>query len=122
MRQDNDLIRKMILAVEDHEHGYAPGDLGLEGYTAEQVGYHAYLLHDAGLAVCSDMTTLGSKSPRWRVMKLTTKGHEFAAAARTQYLWDEAREEINAKGLAGATLDMLKQLLDRKLRKKLLDE
>ena len=56
MKRDLELIRKMVLAIEDAPSGYAP-ELKFEGYTDEQVGYHAYLLLDAGLAKGEDAYT-----------------------------------------------------------------
>jgi len=42
MKRDLDLIRKMVLAMEEAPTGYAPEPL-FDGYTPAQVGYHAYL-------------------------------------------------------------------------------
>ena len=41
MKRDMELIRKLVLALEDAPSGYAPGVLEIEGYTPEQIGYHA---------------------------------------------------------------------------------
>ena len=48
MKRDMELIRKLVLALENEPTGYAPENLNIEGYTSEQVGYHAYLMIDAG--------------------------------------------------------------------------
>lgn len=113
-----DLIRKMVLAVEDHPSGWAP-KLEFEGYTPGQVGYHAYLLVDAGLAAGLDATDMDSDGPFYEVQNLTAAGHDFAEAARNQFVWDEVREEMRRKGVVSATLDVLKKLLDKQLRKHL---
>lgn len=46
MKRDLDLIRKMLLAIEESPSGFAP-ELKFPGYTDAQIGYHAYLLIDA---------------------------------------------------------------------------
>jgi hypothetical protein len=38
MRRDMDLIRKMILAIEDHPSGWAPQDLTVDGYAPHPFG------------------------------------------------------------------------------------
>lgn len=109
MKRDLDLIRKMLLAVEDGPSGYAP-HLVFEGYTAEQVGYHAYLLIDAGLARGADVTSHSSNSPQAIVQSLTWEGHEFIDAARDDTRWQKAKSIVAEKG-GGVTLDLLKALL-----------
>ena len=70
----------MLLAIEDAPSGWAP-DLSIEGYTPVQVGYHAYLLIDAGLANGSSTSTMGSEAPSGMITCLTWAGHEVAEAA-----------------------------------------
>jgi hypothetical protein len=84
VKRDMELIRKLVLALEGAPTGYAPDDLEIEGYTDEQVGYHAHLMIDAGLATGSDTTHMGSSSPEAMLTSLTWAGHEFADAARTR--------------------------------------
>lgn len=109
MKRDLDLIRKMLLAVEDGPSGYAP-HLVFEGYTDEQVGYHAYLLMDAGLARGADVTSHSNNSPEAIVQSLTWEGHEFIDAARDDTRWQKAKSIVAEKG-GGITLDLLKALL-----------
>ena len=64
MKRDMELIRKMVLAVEDAPSGYAPRDLAIgSDYTSEQVGYHAYQLLDGGYAEGVKVTPLDAGSP-----------------------------------------------------------
>ncbi len=109
MKRDLNLIRKIILAVEDAPTGFAP-KLSIDGYNEGEVGYHAHLLIDAGLARGADVTTLASVGPEAILTSLTWAGHEFAALARDDYRWSKAMAELKDK--AGViTLDGLKQLL-----------
>ena len=72
MKRDMELIRKMVLAVEDAPTGFAPHPLKIAGYTEEQVGYHAYLMVDHGLAKGTRVTTLASTGPQWVLRHLTS--------------------------------------------------
>ena len=63
MKRDLDLLRKIILALEAHEHGFAPQELQVEGYSKEQIDFHVYLLGEAGLAKVAENTVIGSESP-----------------------------------------------------------
>ncbi|MBN1375810.1 MAG: DUF2513 domain-containing protein, partial [Dehalococcoidia bacterium] len=76
-----DLIRAMLLAIEADDHGFAP-KIEIEGYTQEEIGYHAVLLGEAGLVEVHDITHMGSHSPEALISRLTWEGHEFLDAAR----------------------------------------
>lgn len=118
MKRDMNLIRKMILLMEDNPSGWAP-DMGIEGYSAEQIGYHAYLLVDSGLASGSDVTDTKSSGPDYILNHLTSAGHDFADSARTQYIWDEVMADMRKKGVVSAALDVVKKLLDARIKKHL---
>jgi hypothetical protein len=100
----------MVLTLEDAPAGLAH-DLKIEGdYTPEQVGYHAYLMIDAGLVEGSKVTTLDCTSPQAVIAHLTWKGHEFAALARNETAWKKAMGIVQEQGGA-VTIDIVKALL-----------
>ena len=109
MKRDLELIRKMVLAIEDDPSGWAPA-LKFEEYADAQVGYHAYLLLDAGLAEGKDISTTGSAAPRGFISRLTWEGHEFADAARDETRWRKAMGVVQEKG-GTVTIGVLTQLL-----------
>ncbi len=118
MKRDMELIRKMVLLMEEHPSGCAP-DMKVDGYSAEQIGYHAYLLVDSGLATGHEVTTLGSSGPEYILNHLTSAGHDFADSARTQYVWDEVMDDMRSKGVMSAAVDVVKKLLDSRIKKHL---
>jgi hypothetical protein len=110
MRRDLDLLRAMVLKIEDSPQGWAPQDLAVDGYSPDELGYHSYLLVDAGLAHGSDTSCAGSEGPSALITHLTWSGHEFAEAARNDTLWNKAMGLVKSKGGA-ITLPVLTQLL-----------
>lgn len=108
MKRDLELVRKLVLAIEDCPSGQMPK--GIDGYSSEQVGYHNYLLVDAGLATGVDTTTQSDTLPNWRILHLTSAGHDFADAARSDSTWAKATAIVKDKA-GGVTLDLLKQVL-----------
>ncbi len=84
MKRDLDLIRKIILAVEDLPTGTVPDEIESDGYTSEQIGYHSYLIVDSGFAEGEDMGAFEDTSPNWQLAHLTSAGHDFADAARSE--------------------------------------
>lgn len=110
MKRDMELIRKLVLALEDAPTGYAPDKLNIEGYTSEQIGYHAYLMIDAGLATGNDASEFGSTSPEAMLTNLTWDGHEFAEAVRDESRWKNAMGIVREKG-GSVTISVLTQIL-----------
>ena len=112
VQRDMDLIRQILSKIEDHSGGFAPRNFEIEGdYSAAQIGYHVWLLGDAGLIKATDVTTHGSESPRAIPVNLTWEGHDFIAAARNDTVWSHAKEK--AKSVGGSlSFAVFKQLLD----------
>ncbi|MEA2599183.1 MAG: hypothetical protein QOF89_175 [Acidobacteriota bacterium] len=110
MKRDLDLIRKIILTVEDLPTGNVPEEIEIDGYTEEQIGYHSYLIVDSGFAEGVDMGAFGDTSPNWQLIHLTSAGHDFAEASRNETSWNKAKSIVKEKA-GGATLDILKEVL-----------
>lgn len=111
MKRDLDLIRKILLALEAHEHGFAPETIEIAGYNQELVGYHIYLLGEAGLAKVLENTVFDRESPSAFALNLTWDGYEFLEAAKDETVWGKAKENVikPAGGIAfGVLLEWLK--------------
>jgi hypothetical protein len=93
----------------DHEHGYAPDNLAIEGYSEEQIGHHVYLMMQAGLVEGADTTTSEDASPQAQILSVTWAGHEFLEASRDERLWSKAKKAATSSG--GLVLDVLKSVL-----------
>lgn len=110
MKRDMDLIRNILMHAEQHSHGFcAEGSPEIDGYTAEQVGYHVYLMEQAGLVAAHSTTVIGSSSPSAALINLTWYGHDFLDAARQPERWAQAKKIINKVG--SVSFDVLLSLL-----------
>jgi hypothetical protein len=111
MKRDMELIRKMVLAIEDEPSGFAP-HFNFDAFTSEHIGSHAHLMNQAGLATGSNVTHTGSIGPEAVLTALTWTGHEFAAAARNESIWKQAMKSLKDKGMT-VTISVLVQLLSK---------
>jgi hypothetical protein len=118
MRRNVDLMREMLLALENHPHGHAPSELKIEGFSEEEIGYHAYLIVDAGLADGVEMTNMGSAGPEWLLTVLTSQGHDFLDAAREKRVWEQAK--VMAGRAGGYTIQILFQTLVQIVAKRMI--
>lgn len=110
MKRDMNLVRQLVLAIEASPSGFAPRDLVIDGYTREQIGYHLYVMLEAGLIRGADVTVHSANSPEAIATGLTWAGHEFADAARSEDLWSEAMKLTREKA-GSVTIESLMKLL-----------
>jgi hypothetical protein len=95
-----DLVRMILMRIEGSPSGWATRPFGIEGFTPDQVGYHAHIMKEDGLIEAADDTNLHSKGPEATPRALTWKGHEFLDLARDQKRWNQAKGIINKVGSA----------------------
>lgn len=109
MRRDDDLIRKLLLAIEETDE--PPDSIKIEGYEELIVNRHLELLEEAGYI---EATPLRSAMPPYlmavHVERLTWDGHDFLEAARNETVWKKARERIKSFG-GGVSFAVLKTIL-----------
>jgi len=99
-----DLIRAMLLRVEETPYGkFWSG--GIPDYTQEQLDYHVELAIEAGLIEGDLLNPHG-----FYVRKLTYAGHEFLDAARSETMWNKAKDTLQ-KNAGTLTLEGLKTAL-----------
>lgn len=112
MKRDIDLIRKLLLHLEDKPNDKFVKDLELDGYSKDEVQYHFILMDQAGLIRCEREVSSSTPDRVIRVypFSLTWQGHEFIEAARNDSFWKRAKETVASKSGA-LSIDVVKALL-----------
>jgi hypothetical protein len=100
MQRNMDLVRTILMRIEDSRSGWAAHPFGIAGFAPDQVGYHAHIMMEEGLIEGSDVTTMASRGPEVIPRSLTWRGHEFLDLARDQKRWNQAKAVINKVGSA----------------------
>jgi Hypothetical protein (DUF2513) len=104
MKRDMDLLRKVLLKVEELPVNRIWSCDGIEGYTQEQVSYHLELALDERFVVGRRATDEGEN---FFIERLTFAAHEFLDAARQETLWQKAKA-IVLKNAGTLTVEALK--------------
>ena len=112
MNRDMELIRAILLEMEEHTPGtiYNAENFEVEGYTPELVHFHLYLLEEAGLIHAQNVTGAGTAGHQMIPFWLTWNGYDFLEAARNDGIWNKAKGILEDKGLS-TPFDLLKSLL-----------
>ncbi len=116
MKRDLNLVRKILLSIEEPDNGEITWtELEQEGYELPAVNYHLELLNDAGLIKADELVP-----GQWWPERMTWAGHEFLDAARDERLWEESKRRVE-KRFDSAPFEIVRELLMRMARNELTD-
>jgi hypothetical protein len=92
MKRDMDLIRQILFKMEELPMTGGWYDIEIDGHSRDEIIYHVRLMDEAGLIEAQDLTTLTSID--WRPKRITYAGHEFLDAARSDTVWNTAKDKL----------------------------
>lgn len=99
MKRDMDLIRDLLLKIEDEENKARSSELIGDSDEAEKnrINNHIRLLYDAGFIKGIVSTPL---SGRWRIqeIELTWQGHDLASTIRDPEIWSQTKDAAKTAG------------------------
>jgi len=105
VKRDMELVRRVLLAMEEHPEPVGWLTITVEGYSDEEVSYHVKMLHEAGFLTAENLTTFGGFC--WMPKSLTWEGHEFLDTVKNDTVWRKTKDFVKEKGGA-ISIDMLK--------------
>ncbi|MBR3746996.1 MAG: DUF2513 domain-containing protein [Selenomonadaceae bacterium] len=100
MKLDYECVRNILLTVESLESGqvlrfdtYKSFPL-LSDYSAEQINYTVWRLHEAGFIPHNSLVPL-IKGMMYSVNALTWDGHQYLDCIRDEKVWEQARKKTS---------------------------
>jgi hypothetical protein len=117
MKRDMELVRKILMAVEEHKNPDKGLRIRIDGHETEEIEYHNGLFHDQGLITAMNASSRDGQA--FIVTGLTWEGHDFIEAARNETVWRKAMQIVVEKG-GGITLEVMKELLKKLLSQQIL--
>lgn len=121
MIRDMDLIRRIVLAVRDHEARPSASEVqalisdGEDGSVEDGVfGYHIEMLSQSAMMTGIDT---GPRKDRYgrASLALTWTGHDFADNILSDEVWSSARKTLDDAKLAAASFEVWSQMVTTKL-------
>lgn len=115
MKRDMDLVRKILLVLEDNPepHDWI-FDLAIDGYSDKETTYHVQIMAQAGLIEASERPM--SDFIHWIPHCPTWAGHEFLDASRDEGRWNKAKKLVMDK-TGVITFDAIKLALIELMRR-----
>ncbi|MDT3779174.1 DUF2513 domain-containing protein [Nitrospira sp. MA-1] len=100
MKRDLDLIRNLLLALEDKPGPESVDSFHIEGYDDLTVKYHLLLLAQAKLIDYEPETTKTGRIIRVLAFNPSWQGHEFLDAVRNETVWRKVKAQSSEMGLS----------------------
>lgn len=113
MKRDMDLVREILIQMEDWPNAGESRDVKLPGRTSEEISYHLGLMSGAGLIEAVDASS--DDGPAWLPLGLSWEGHEFLDAARSDAVWSKAKD-LALTTTGTLTVEALKAALSAVIR------
>ena len=92
MKRDMELIRDILVAIEECDDPHGPGRLESPHHNPSVVTYHIGLLVDAGYVRATDAST--HQGHTFLVKGLTMQGHDLAASLQDPDVWSETKAKL----------------------------
>ena len=99
MKRDMELVRLILLKIEEEYRSTVIYNLKILGYDAETVAYHCKILHDAGMISDYAAQYADDELCFFSVGALTWDGNDLLDKIRDTSQWKKVRDTINQKGL-----------------------
>lgn len=99
MKRDMDLVRLILLKIEEDYKSTALINLSIDGYDMDTVAYHCKILHEAGFVSNYNASYAGDELYIFSVGALTWEGNDYLDLVRDNSLWKKTKETITKKGL-----------------------
>ena len=109
MKRDMDIIRKVLLAIEEQYNDVVLYDLEIDGLDMKTIAYHCNLLYEAGFIDDFEGNYAENEIYTFGVGSLTWDGHEFLDKIRNDTVWEKTKETMSKKGLP-IVIDVIKDI------------
>jgi DNA-binding PadR family transcriptional regulator len=107
MKRDLDLMKAILLELEESPSTNGWLELEIEGRMSEEVSEHVHLLAEAGLIEAYDASS--SDGQDWKPVRLTNSGHDFLEYSRNDNAWNSSKRALSKVGTI--TLDLMKSAM-----------
>ena len=99
MKRDMDLVRLILLKIEEDYVSTALYNIEVDGYDKETIAYHCKILHEAGFISDYGARYADNALYSFGVGSLTWEGNEFLDKIRDDSFWGKTKDAIKKKGL-----------------------
>jgi|SRR5690606_6844585 len=97
MKRDMELIRKILLFLEEDDKPFKWKHVVIEGYDSRIISHHLKILNEANLIEAKPIVATKDRE-NWMARSLTWEGHEFLDSIKNDTVWKKIKDGIKSKG------------------------
>ena len=110
MRRDMDLVRRILIAMEESDDGIVDGEaLVSDAHDLRSVAHHFEIMQQAEFLSATVCDTVSGEVVSAFADGLTWKGHDFLASVRSDRVWAKIKLALT-KSIGSASLDTIKSV------------
>ncbi len=116
MKRDMDLVRQLLLQIEQNGSPALSNVPSMEGFDNDDVVHHVTLLRQAGLVKAIDASSFDGVD--YLQIEMTWQGHEFLDDVRDPEIWKKTKEGAGKVGSLslGVLADIAKAAVAAKMK------
>lgn len=99
MKRDMELVREILLKIEEQYVATTIFNLKIEGYDFPTVAYHCKIMHEAGLLSHYSDQHGNDTIYAYQVGGLTWDGNDYLDKIRDDSVWQKTKDVVAEKGL-----------------------
>lgn len=99
MKRDMELIRKVLLHIEENYVDVVLYNIEIDGYEFKTIAYHCKLCYEAGLISDYGNNYASGEIINFGVSSLTWNGHEFLEKIKDETIWNKTKKVMQEKGI-----------------------
>lgn len=109
MKRDLDLVRSILIRVENADDEVDADAMATERWPREMVAYHVRLMEHHGLLdVSQDFRDMNGDTIELTVAGITWSGQDYLDSIREPKVWDRVKKTL-ASTVGSTTLDVVRQ-------------
>ena len=98
MKRNLDLLRHILIAVEERREAFGSDELVLHGFDGAEILYHVGLLIEAGYLTGVVHKPLSGQDS-YTITGLTFAGHDYLDAVRSARIWQSVKDVARQTGV-----------------------
>lgn len=99
MKRDMDLVRLILLKIEEEYKSTALINLSIDGYDTDTIAYHCKIMYENGLVSYYRANYAEDEIYIFCVGSLTWDGNDYLDKVRDNSIWKKTKDTITQKGL-----------------------
>jgi len=108
MKRDMDLVRKLLLAIEEKDERFTSESLEVFDYSSDEIDYHCAMLLEAGIIRGKPIGTMGSPDT-CLISGISFEGHEYLDSIRDNKVWSRVKDKSKKAGVT-LTFDIVRDV------------